>query len=770
MDLKHKGISWVGNMFQKFEAVCQEVDNIINQDKVEYVENRVSSASVNVKRLYSDVVQGLLPPTEGSVKYEAKAVAPRGRTYFKSLSYNEEKSAHNVANKSSVGHGTINHQASCKVLFVNEEVARVPNRSSLRLNAGLHENKKEKAVNELLSEKSDGSLTDKFAFVESDAFDPLNRSLRNVSREVNDINKSCSSVFDDSDLQLVDNVLLVGNNNGALTNNDASKSSKEDTTIEFNASDPLNHTANHKSCQVKVTNGEEFFILDNSHLPMESSRFSSKNDDDLSNENTNEFVKKVGIMEPNAADHLNDKHLSHVWSGTNFVSKEADNSNMLLKSEVPSSRIDHALIDKDFNEGPVKDAIFEDDLESYLLNLPSEEAMVSNGNHLQMEPELLARNNDDALTDAYSNESLEKDTILELEYDASYPLKNQLRRISSSVKYKNEEVSSVSIDKASDASCKEQDNLELSTELTLHCDEESIKGSSCIYGNERDGDIATSIRNPQETSVHGADVESIHKVGEPPSISSNNLVDLSPRMETRLRYFENVPHATSSELASVVLTSGETVKETKSVSSLKPLPKGSCSASRSSVDNFSSSTVHEKPVDQRAYIECRSRPSFKVVTHASNGNKASETRFNSSRSSLSSFESLAGTHASSQVEFSKSTGSGILSFSTEVGCPYDSSGHILDFEMETVDLGHRVTVEDECGVIDYKALHAVSRRTQKLRSYKKRIQDAFTTKKRLAKDYEQLAIWYGDTDLDSITDSSQQSNKKNASDSEWELL
>ena len=38
--------------------------------------------------------------------------------------------------------------------------------------------------------------------------------------------------------------------------------------------------------------------------------------------------------------------------------------------------------------------------------------------------------------------------------------------------------------------------------------------------------------------------------------------------------------------------------------------------------------------------------------------------------------------------------------------------------METVDLGHKVTVEDECGVIDYKALHAVSRRTQKLHSYK----------------------------------------------------
>lgn len=38
--------------------------------------------------------------------------------------------------------------------------------------------------------------------------------------------------------------------------------------------------------------------------------------------------------------------------------------------------------------------------------------------------------------------------------------------------------------------------------------------------------------------------------------------------------------------------------------------------------------------------------------------------------------------------------------------------------METVDLGHKVTLEDECDVVDYKALHAVSRRTQKLRSYK----------------------------------------------------
>lgn len=32
MDLKKlKGMNWVGNIYQKFEAICQEVDDIVNQ-------------------------------------------------------------------------------------------------------------------------------------------------------------------------------------------------------------------------------------------------------------------------------------------------------------------------------------------------------------------------------------------------------------------------------------------------------------------------------------------------------------------------------------------------------------------------------------------------------------------------------------------------------------------------------------------------------------------------------------------------------------------
>ncbi|XP_008463725.2 uncharacterized protein LOC103501804 isoform X1 [Cucumis melo] len=1113
MDLKHKGISWVGNMFQKFEAVCLEVDNIINQDKVKYVENQVSSASANVKRLYSEVVQGVLPPIGDPMKYEAKALAQRGHVpvnaYFRSPPHNEGKAASNVVNKSSVGHGTSStdqidnrSQASCQVPFVNEEVAQVPNHSALELNAdltlkkndgvvldkGLHESMKENTVSELLSKTNDGSFTDKLTLMESNASDPLNHSLSNVNTDINDIkkrassvcdgfdmqlednvlsvgsgdgvltnkdesksfkkntfsellsekndgsltdklslmepdasdplshslsnvstgindvnrrasmvcdsfdlqleddvlltgnnagvltdkdesksseenmyellseknddslrdkltlmestasdplshslsilsteindsNKKASLVCDDFDMQLEDDVLLVGNNGGVLTDKDESKSSEEDSTMKLNASDPLKHMANCTSCEVKVTNDEAILILDNSHLPMESSSLSWKNDSNLSNESSDEFLKKSVTMESNTADHLNENHPNHVWSGTNFVGKEADDSNFLLKSVVLSGEMDHVVMDKDFDRSSLKGAIFEDDPRSHLLNLPrhangisftnEEDIMVSDRNHLQLGTEILARKNDDALTIKHSNESLKNDTILELEHDANYPLKNQPRCRSSSTKYKKEEVSLVSndsflklksgvmlgkngkalIDKASDVSCKEQANLELSTELALHCGEESIKETLCSYGNEFEGDIVTLNGGLQETLIHCADVESIHKEqtsnfsvnnllgfsqtmettskylengiscssnavdatsselasivltsgeiveennllgfsqtmettfkylengigcssnavdaisaeqaaivltsGE--TVEENNLLGFSQTMETTFKYLENgigcssdAVDATSSKQASIVLTNGETVEETQPVSSLKPLAKGSFSAFRRSFSNLSSGTaVHEKPVEHNAHTECRSRSSFEVFNSPSYGNNASNMKLVSSKSSLSSMESLAETHASRandttflpkfytrrQGDISKSTSSGNPSFST-VGCPHDSSDYILDAEMETVDLGHKVTHENECDVLDYKALHAVSRRTQKLRSYKKRIQDAFTSKKRLAKEYEQLAIWYGDTDMEFSTNSSQKLEKENTStnylsDSEWELL
>lgn len=66
--------SWVGNIYHKFEAVCQEVDEFVTKDTVKYVENQVQTVGANMKKLYSGVVQDFLIPLDDHVKREAQAV------------------------------------------------------------------------------------------------------------------------------------------------------------------------------------------------------------------------------------------------------------------------------------------------------------------------------------------------------------------------------------------------------------------------------------------------------------------------------------------------------------------------------------------------------------------------------------------------------------------------------------------------------------------------------------------------------------------------
>uniref|UniRef100_A0A6M2FDH2 CCT domain-containing protein n=1 Tax=Populus davidiana TaxID=266767 RepID=A0A6M2FDH2_9ROSI len=105
---------------------------------------------------------------------------------------------------------------------------------------------------------------------------------------------------------------------------------------------------------------------------------------------------------------------------------------------------------------------------------------------------------------------------------------------------------------------------------------------------------------------------------------------------------------------------------------------------------------------------------------------------------------------------------------------------LTESKMENIDLSDNVKLEESCVIVDDNLLYEVARRNRKLRSYKKKIQDAFFAKKRLTKEYEQLAIWFGDLDdhdtmqreLSSSTtitlDPDPQTNS--TQDSEWELL
>ncbi|KAJ0434674.1 hypothetical protein HanPI659440_Chr17g0690231 [Helianthus annuus] len=71
MDLK--GIAWVGHIYQKFEAMCLEVEEAMSQETAKYVENQVQTVGAGMKRFCSDVMQDLLPPSSKDLSRVASA-------------------------------------------------------------------------------------------------------------------------------------------------------------------------------------------------------------------------------------------------------------------------------------------------------------------------------------------------------------------------------------------------------------------------------------------------------------------------------------------------------------------------------------------------------------------------------------------------------------------------------------------------------------------------------------------------------------------------
>ncbi|KAK9267424.1 hypothetical protein L1049_009850 [Liquidambar formosana] len=63
MDIKCKGITWVGNICQKLETMFLEVDEIMCQEPVKYVENHLQTVGANVKQFCSEFVQDVFPPS-----------------------------------------------------------------------------------------------------------------------------------------------------------------------------------------------------------------------------------------------------------------------------------------------------------------------------------------------------------------------------------------------------------------------------------------------------------------------------------------------------------------------------------------------------------------------------------------------------------------------------------------------------------------------------------------------------------------------------------
>ncbi|XP_076942540.1 uncharacterized protein LOC143612440 [Bidens hawaiensis] len=111
---------------------------------------------------------------------------------------------------------------------------------------------------------------------------------------------------------------------------------------------------------------------------------------------------------------------------------------------------------------------------------------------------------------------------------------------------------------------------------------------------------------------------------------------------------------------------------------------------------------------------------------------------------------------------------------------YDSNNE-ADVSCSGTGLAEGVTVDFEDarkGAVDSSVISGKLSfpKTSRNKSYKKMIQDAFMSRKRLAKEYKQLAILYGDIDKELCQPTEGQSSKlppvqlHDGPDSEWELL
>ncbi|KAK8664671.1 hypothetical protein V6N13_084449 [Hibiscus sabdariffa] len=66
MEDKSKGMAWFGDMYQKFEAMCMEVDAIVCQETLRYVESQLQTVGSNVQQFCIELIEELLPlsPTD----------------------------------------------------------------------------------------------------------------------------------------------------------------------------------------------------------------------------------------------------------------------------------------------------------------------------------------------------------------------------------------------------------------------------------------------------------------------------------------------------------------------------------------------------------------------------------------------------------------------------------------------------------------------------------------------------------------------------------
>lgn len=172
----------------------------------------------------------------------------------------------------------------------------------------------------------------------------------------------------------------------------------------------------------------------------------------------------------------------------------------------------------------------------------------------------------------------------------------------------------------------------------------------------------------------------------------------------------------------------------------------------------------EEPFDG---FDCDSNASSKMESLITCNEENKEEKSKSYDSSMGDF------YSASSYDLSSSESS-ITFASSEFALLNDSMVDFEDIDMETIDLTEKEELVESGVIVEGEKVFYFPYGSKGSHSYKKILQDAFMSRKKLTKEYKQLAIWCENMDKEVIKkigkNNATKSQAQDFPDSEWEIL
>ncbi|XVE50127.1 hypothetical protein DITRI_Ditri01bG0136700 [Diplodiscus trichospermus] len=731
MAFKFKGIGWVGGIYQKFETLCHEVDNIVNQDTVKYVENQAQSVGKSMKRLYSDVIHEILPPLNHEGQEVALDRSAKIDTYVKSKANIEEDHIDSVSKLSHVEPVAVDQigkrpDSTCKELCTSDQLSSSTSMDALK-----------RAESEIMSGQ-------------------VSEVLKNISSDLNIEENALMERTSGSEVQEFISHTEEESSGASLVNDfiDHIDSVSKLSHVEPVAVDQIEKQLDH-TCKELCTSDQLSSSISMDALKRAESEIMSVQVSEVSKNISSDLnIEENAVMERASGSEVREliSHTEEESSGASLVNDfidydDKDSCGVLGEVSFPM---------------PIHDIEFQSTQKEGTINNTIAVDVVKG--------QLVCAFNEPCLGDQLGNPN-SVDSLLGVECITSEQFADVFKDTKPEVNI--EENATVEKPSASEE-----------PELISATEKESFGASLLSEYIDSNGKDEPDVS--PATSVHAMTKPSGSNVLE---LVSPDLV-LGDQNARTVKDFANDFECaldpsggiTSSELTSSVIPCDENVAEFGVDSSCGSVLKKYNLPENSSQNSPAKALLYRDPVNVSELVSHNLHSSPMLTPLLSCEKKFTmEGSISSGRDlSMESLETYASRTVNGTEPLTGISGNKIVYFG---GPTHDSIDDISISSMETIELSDEVKLEDSCVIVDSTALCAVSRIMRKHRSYKKRIQDALTSKKRLAKEYEQLAIWFGDADMGSNHDylqtlqlsSTKALECKNEQpdllcDSEWELL